>query len=108
MEPLPLVPATSTDGNARSGRPSLSQMAPIDASPSFMPLWDMDSSLASDGRFMRSRKETTPIPPLGLADRVGRLPVLTLPEQLQATDERLLHLRAVDQEVEHPVLEEEL
>src|SRR5437870_2906975 len=49
-EPFPFVPATSTAGTCRSGRPSRSQRASIAARPSFMPRGRSDSRRAKEGK----------------------------------------------------------
>src|SRR5207237_5225762 len=89
-DPLPLVPATCSERKDRCGWPSASQSSRMFSSPSLMPKVSSAKSLfSSDGYLFNGRGD------------------LRAHEAERARDRRL-HLAAIDDEIEHAVLEQEL
>src|SRR6185295_17443223 len=97
VEPLPLLPATSTAGTARSGEPRSASSQRMRSSPSRMPRPSRRARIASALG-----------PPPEAFTRVSSTSRSMAIEVLQTASERPLELGAGNDEVEEAVLQEEL
>ena len=103
-DPLPLVPATWSDENVRSGWPSAAHSREMFSSPSLMPnvssakSRSSNVSLASRRRWRRADRHR----------RLRRRARAAAPMNRSARASVALHLAAIDDQVEHAVLDEEL